>query len=138
MTAFEAAINKSVEEGDIDLILPPLLETTFFMVCDKELADGEQDIILVESQDEGQLCITVAEDRAHLEPLLENNPDVVFTEIKGDELLAIVRDEHEILVLFGEGGYYITRDQIEWWYEELHEDEEGEDEESDEDDGEDE
>ncbi len=127
MTAFEAAINKSVEEGDIDLILPPLLETTFFMVCDKELSDGEQDIILVESQDEGQLCITVAEDRAALEPLLENNPDVAFTEIKGDELLAIVRDEHEILVLFGEGGYYITRDQIDWWYEEMH-DEEGDEE----------
>ncbi len=126
MTAFEAAINKSVEEGDIDLILPPLLETTFYMVCDKEMADGEQDIILVESQDEGQLCITVAEDRAALEPLLENNPDVAFTEIKGDELLAIVRDEHEILVLFGEGGYYITRDQIDWWYEEMH-DEDDED-----------
>lgn len=133
MTAFESAVNKSVEEGDIDLILPPLLETTFYMVCDKELDDGEQDIILVESQDEGQLCITVAESRATLEPLLENNPDVVFTEIKGDELLAIVRDEHEILVLFGEGGYYITRDQIEWWYEEMHdngeEDAEGDDEE---------
>ena len=127
MTAFEAAINKSVEEGDIDLILPPLLETTFYMVCDKEMADGEQDIILVESQDEGQLCITVAEDRAALEPLLENNPDVAFTEIKGDELLAIVRDEHEILVLFGEGGYYITRDQIDWWYEEMHDDEDAED-----------
>lgn len=134
MTAFETAVNKSVEEGDIDLILPPLLETTFYMVCDKELDDGEQDIILVESQDEDQLCITVAEDRATLAPVLENNPDVVFTEIKGDELLAIVRDEHEILVLFGEGGYYITRDQIEWWYEEMHEDadEDGSEEDSDE------
>ncbi len=131
MTAFEAAINKSVEEGDIDLILPPLLETTFYMVCDKEMDDGEQDIILVESQDEDQLCITVAEDRATLAPVLENNPDVVFTEIKGDELLAIVRDEHEILVLFGEGGYYITRDQIDWWYEEMHE--EGDEEDADDD-----
>lgn len=127
MSEFEDALNKSVAENDIDLILSPLLETTFYMVCDKEMDDGEQDIILVESQDEGQLCITVAENPSWLEPVLKNNPDVVFTEIKGDELLAIVRDEHEILVLIGEGGYYITRDQIEWWNDETEESEESED-----------
>lgn len=122
MSAFQDAVKKSVEEGDIDLMLPLLLETSFFMVCDKELEDGDQDIILVASQDPEQLCITVAEDVSILEPVLAHNPDFAFSEIKGDELLGLVRDEHEILVLFEDGGYYITRDQIEYWYEEMHED----------------
>lgn len=122
MSAFQDAVKKSVEEGDIDLMLPLLLETRFFMVCDKELEDGDQDIILVASQDPEQLCITVAEDVSILEPVLAHNPDFAFSEIKGDELLGLVRDEHEILVLFEDGGYYITRDQIEYWYEEMHED----------------
>lgn len=122
MSAFQDAVKKSVEEGDIDLMLPLLLETKFFMVCDKELEDGDQDIILVASHDPDQLCITVAEDVSVLEPVLAHNPDFAFSEIKGDELLGLVRDEHEILVLFDDGGYYITRDQIEYWYEEMHED----------------
>jgi|JI10StandDraft_1071094.scaffolds.fasta_scaffold216757_1 hypothetical protein len=125
MSELQNAIKQSIEEGDIDLMLPVLLESTLFMVCDKEMEDGEQDIMLTPSQDPGQLCITVAEDAGILAPIKTNNPDFVFVEIKGDELLGLVRDELEIMVLFDDGGYCISRDQIEWWYSEMHMDAEG-------------
>lgn len=125
MSEFKNALKKSIEQGDIDLMLPALLASTFFMVCDKEMDDGEQDIMLTQSQDPDQLCITVAEDAEILAPIKTRNPDFVFVEIKGDELLGLVRDELEIMVLFDDGGYCISRDQIEWWYSEMHADAEG-------------
>ncbi len=125
MSEFKNALKKSIGQGDIDLMLPALLASTFFMVCDQEMDDGEQDIMLTQSQDPDQLCITVAEDAEILAPIKTRNPDFVFVEIKGDELLGLVRDELEIMVLFDDGGYCISRDQIEWWYSEMHADAEG-------------
>lgn len=125
MSELKDAIKQSIDKDDIDLMLPALLEARFFMVCDKEMEDGEQDIMLTQSQDPGQLCITVAEDAEILGPIKTRNPDFVFVEIRGDELLGLVRDELEIMVLFDDGGYCISRDQIEWWYSEMHIDSDG-------------
>lgn len=129
MSEFQDIVKKAAESDDIDLMLPKLLETTFFVVCGKDEGDEEgQDIILVESEDSEELCITAAEDVALLAPLKDMDPDLEFVEMKGDELLGMVREEHEIIIYFDDGAYLISRDQIEWWYEELHEDEDGEEE----------
>jgi hypothetical protein len=138
MSEFQDIVKQAAESDDIDVMLPKLLETTFYVVCGKDEGDEEgQDIILVESEDSEELCITAAEDVSLLAPLKEMDPDLEFVEMKGDELLGLVRDDHEIIIYFDDGAYLISRDQIEWWYEELHEDEDGEegDEEYDEEEG---
>ncbi|HEY0901394.1 MAG TPA: hypothetical protein VGD95_04660 [Micavibrio sp.] len=130
MSEFQDIVKQAAESDDIDLMLPKLLETKFYVVCGKDEGDEDgQDVILVESEDSEELCITAAEDVSLLAPIKEMDPDLEFVEMQGDELLGMVRDEHEIIIYFDDGAYLISRDQIEWWYEELHddEDEEGDD-----------
>lgn len=116
MTELEAIISQSIFENNVDLMLPKLLETTFFMVCHRADEAAELEIYLEPSQTSDQLCITVSEDMALLEGLREGNPKIVIAEICGDQLLGMVEEAHEIMIVFEDGVYGIARGHIDWWY----------------------
>ena len=116
MSGLEVIITEAVKQNNVDLMLPEILKTKFFMVCYRENETADPEIFMAPSLSPDQLCITVSEDPALLESIEEENEKIVLAEIDGDQLLGIVAEEHEIVIVFSEGSYCIPRDHIEWWY----------------------
>ncbi len=116
MSELQAAILQSIKQNNVDLMLPVILKTNFFMVCHRKDETADPEIFLAPSTSAGQLCVTVAEDAALLEYIEEESPNIVLAEINGDQLLGIVAEANEIMIMFEEGGYCIPRGHIEWWY----------------------
>jgi|GEM_PF-6993286 len=116
MSELETIIGHAIRENNVDLMLPKILETTFYMVCERESEDAAPEIYLVPSQNPDQLCISVSEDADLLEDFLESNPRIVLAEISGDQLLGLVEEKHEIMIMFKDGLYCLSRAHIDWWY----------------------
>ncbi len=118
MTPLQNALERSMEEGNIDLFLPEFLGTNFLVVCGFDPEQTDPPIFLTESPNEsGLLCITVAESQNALADL-DDIPHLVFKYLTGESLINLVRINHEIAVKFNDGQMYcISRDILEWWLE---------------------
>ena len=111
--SLKAAFARSRESGNIDVVLPALRGSHLFVIVGELKPAGEHpEFFLTPSPQPGRMCVTVSESESHL-------ADVQWPKqpISGASLLSILPPSIEIVVIYGDGGDYLTREQLAWFRE---------------------
>jgi len=105
------AFEQSRTNRDIDLVLPVLKAATLYVVVGSQTQPGRKpEWFITPSPTKGRTCITVSENEATLAGIKWPK-----TKLTGAELLDLLPREMEIVILYGDGGDYINREQLEWY-----------------------
>jgi hypothetical protein len=102
------AFAKSRAENNIDVILPVLRKSRLFVVTGGQ--SETQDYFLTSSPTSGRFCVTVAEQIEYLHRISWPK-----TEVTGEHLLRKLPANIEIVVVYPDGGDYITREHLQWY-----------------------
>ncbi len=87
------------------------------MLARRIFPEGPLEPVLGRAPQPGRLCVTVSESKDCIARLGE----VETIEITGEKLLKKLAVGHEIVVVYEDGGDYMTREQLAW-YRQLMED----------------
>ena len=110
MTPLKAAFERARLAQNIDLVLPVLRTAELYVVVAKDPATGEELFFLTPSPNKERMAVTVSESP---EPLQKVSwPKRRMT---GAQLLAELQPGQEIVIVYGDGGDYVTREQLEWF-----------------------
>lgn len=113
MTCLKEAFQQAREQQNIDLILPVLVRSELYVIV-AETTPGDFDFVYTRSPQPDRFCVTVAENEAIL-------ASVKWPKLKisGEQLIFNLRDSDEILITYQEGGDYITKEQLQWFRQQL-------------------
>lgn len=114
MTALGQTIRQALDQDNIDLILPALLEAAVYVLA-AEAADGGEDFLLVPSPD-NKPCLTAATDAGLLGPALDAAPENLLVQMEGIDLLGLAEEDYEIMLVFQGGSHCLTRAVIDRWF----------------------
>ncbi|WP_148040987.1 hypothetical protein [Montanilutibacter psychrotolerans] len=106
------AFQRSREQRNIDLVWAVLRETKLFVVvaADPSTTDQKECYFLTKSPNPDRWCVTVSERHDALDKVPWPKK-----EISGQELMRDIEPAIEIVVVYPDGGDYITREQLEWY-----------------------
>jgi len=104
----KAAFQQSRAQRNIDLVLPVFLKSRLFIVTGGKTAS--QDYFLVSSPNKDRFCVTVSENVDNLQKI--NWPKV---EVTGEQLIKSLPAGIEIVVVYKDGGDYVTREHLQWY-----------------------
>jgi hypothetical protein len=111
MNTLKDAFKLSRAESNIDVVLPVLKAATLHLiVAETPENGGKADFIRTKSPNRERWCVTAAEDPQTLKSLPWPK-----RQMTGAELLAELPPDVEIVVAYGDGGDYLTREQLEWF-----------------------
>ena len=111
MSPLKSAFERSRAERNIDLILPVLKAASLHVVVGSEPKPGQPpEWFLTESPAKGRFCVTASETVAALARV--PRPKL---QISGAQLLAALPPGIEVLIVYADGGDYITREQLSWY-----------------------
>lgn len=108
----KVAFEQSRAFGNIDLILPTLLAAKLYVVVHegKEANPSPQDYYLVSSPNKERMCVTVSERLDNLEKIKQ--PKVITS---GLDLLKYLPPDIEIVLVYKDGGDYLSKEQLNWY-----------------------
>lgn len=105
------AFEQARANRNIDLVLPVLRAATLYVVVGSEFQPGQKpEWFITPSPTKGRTCVTVSENEATLARIRWPK-----TSLTGAELLDVLPHGIEIVIVYGEGGDYINREQLEWF-----------------------
>lgn len=103
------------QSSNIDYILPVFLESTLY-VAGKKIPNQDSPVFFMQrSPTPDRLCITVSEDEKTLSKI--ENIDVIKSD--GRALISELGEAYEIVVVYSEGGDYLSREQLSYFREVL-------------------
>jgi fimbrial chaperone protein len=102
---------QSRAEKNIDLVLPALEAATLYVVVGSQKPEGEKpEWFLTPSPTKGRFCVTASESEAALARI-----KLPKQKLTGAQLLDALPFGIEIAVVYGDGGDYLTREQLAWY-----------------------
>jgi fimbrial chaperone protein len=107
-SALKLAFQKSRAEKNIDIVLPVFLKARLFIVTGGQAAT--KDYFLVPSPNKERFCVTVSENVDNLK-----NIEWPKVEATGEQLIKSLPPGVEIVVVYKDGGDYITREHLQWY-----------------------
>jgi fimbrial chaperone protein len=111
MSPLQIAFQQSRVQRNIDLVLPTLKATTLHVVVGSEPREGQKpEWFLTESPTKSRFCVTVSDVEATLAKV--PRPKV---RISGAQLLEALPVGIEIVIVYADGGDYITREHLAWY-----------------------
>lgn len=113
MSLLKKAFEKVREEGNIDIVLPVLLDSELHVIV-AETEPNEFSYFYTRSPQPDRFCVTVAEEESTLS-------EVKWPKLKtsGKELLQNLPEGIEIIITYKDGGDYITREHLEWYRQQM-------------------
>ena len=111
VSPLQTAFQQSRAQRNIDLVLPTLKATTLYVVVGSEPKEGQKpEWFLTESPTKGRFCVTASE----IESALTRVPSPKLR-VSGAQLLKALPVGIEIMIVYGNGGDFITREQLAWY-----------------------
>ena len=107
-SSLKAAFQRSREQDNIEAVWPTLKAATLYVVIAEDQT-GEH-WFLTRSPNPERFCVTVAERLDSLAKVQWPKKEVL-----GRDLVAAIAPAHEIIVVYSDGGDYITREQLAWF-----------------------
>ncbi|MEZ8827059.1 hypothetical protein AB6E04_22180 [Vibrio amylolyticus] len=101
------------EHNNIDLVLPVLLKANLHVIV-AETEPGKFDYIYTSSPNPERYCVTVSENEEVLESIKWPK-----RKLTGLQLLQELHENIEIVVIYEDGGDYITQEHLEWYRQQL-------------------
>lgn len=109
--SLKAAFARARESGNIEDVLPALRASDLFVIVGDLKPVGEHpEFFLTPSPQRDRMCVTVSESETHLAGIQWPKQP-----ISGASLLSILPPGIEVVVLYGDGGDYLTREQLAWF-----------------------
>ena len=111
MSSLKLAFQQARAQRNIDLVLPVLKAATLYVVVGSQPEPGvTPEWFLTESPTKGRYCVTASETEGAL-------ARVQWPKLKlsGAQLLESLTPGIEILIVYPEGGDYLTREQLDWY-----------------------
>lgn len=109
--SLKAAFALSRDSKNIDVILPALRASQLFVVVGElRPADSLPEFFLTPSPQRDRMCVTVSESRASLDRI-----QWLKQQISGGDLLTVLPAGIEIVIVYGDGGDYLTQGQLAWF-----------------------
>jgi hypothetical protein len=114
VTALKKAFELARAEGNIDVVVDPLLAADLYVVG-KEFPDSAKpQFYAVPSPAPNRICVTASESSEALAGL----PDVVLMQMTGRELLDSLEPFLELMIVYDNGGgEYLSREHLDWFRE---------------------
>jgi fimbrial chaperone protein len=111
VSSLQTAFQQSRAQQNIDLVLPTLKATTLYVVVGSEPKEGQKpEWFLTESPTKGRFCVTASE----IEAALARVPWPKLR-VSGAQLLEALPVGIEIMIVYGNGGDYLTREHLAWY-----------------------
>ena len=110
VTSLKDAFQRARIAQNIDLVLPVLRTAELYVVVAADPASGEESFFLTPSPKEGRMAVTVSESLEALQKV--QWPKRKMT---GAQLLSELQPGQEIVIVYPDGGDYVTREQLEWF-----------------------
>jgi hypothetical protein len=110
MTPLKAAFERARLAQNIDLVLPALRTAELYVVVAKDPASGEELFFLTPSPKKDRMAVTVSESLDSLQKISWPK-----RKITGAQLLSELQPGQEIVIVYPDGGDYVTREQLEWF-----------------------
>ena len=111
VSPLQIAFQQARAQRNIDLVLPTLKATTLYVVVGSETKEGQRpEWFLTPSPTKGRFCVTASEIEAALAKI--KWPKL---RVSGAQLLETLPVGIEIVIVYGNGGDYITREQLAWY-----------------------
>jgi fimbrial chaperone protein len=111
MSPLKLAFQQSRAQRNIDLVLPVLKAAALYVVVGAEPKAGvAPEWFLTESPTKGRYCVTASETEAALAKIPW--PKV---KLSGARLLEALPHGIEVMIVYPDGGDYITREQLNWY-----------------------
>jgi fimbrial chaperone protein len=111
VSPLQLAFHQSRAQRNIDLVLPTLKATTLYVVVGSEPKDDQKpEWFLTESPTKGRFCVTASE----IEAALGRVPWPKIR-VSGAQLLEALPVGIEILIVYSDGGDYVTREHLAWY-----------------------
>jgi len=107
-SGLKEAFQRSREGSNIDLVWPTLKAATLYLVVAED--QGGEHWFLTKSPDPERFCVTVAEQPEHLSTIPWPTKQIL-----GRDLVFALPPVHEIVVIYPDGGDYVTREQLAWY-----------------------
>jgi len=105
------AFQQARAERNIDLVLPALKTATLYVVVGSQPAHGQApEWFLTESPTKGRYCVTASETEAALAGV--PRPKL---RISGARLLETLPPGIEVILVYPDGGDYVTREHPDWY-----------------------
>ena len=112
MTPLKQAFENSRMEDNIDVILPILLGAKLFVVGKVNRQETDSEFLLTKSPKPERFCVTVSESSDNFESI-QDNMDVI--QMTGEVLLKKLNPAYEIVIVYNDGGDYLTQEQLAWF-----------------------
>lgn len=108
VSALKLAFQQARVEKNIDLVLPAFLKAHFYIVTGGQV--GTNDYFLVRSPNKERFCVTVSEN-------IENLSNISWPkiEVSGEKLIKELPPGIEIVIVYKDGGDYISREHLQWY-----------------------
>jgi hypothetical protein len=111
MSPLKPAFQQARAERNIDLVLPLLKAATLYVVVGAQAKPGEKpEWFLTPSPTKDRLCVTVSETEAALAKIKWPKH-----KLSGAQLLEALPRGIEIVIVYGDGADYITREHLAWY-----------------------
>jgi fimbrial chaperone protein len=112
----KSAFAQARAASNIDLITPVFLGASLFVVGKAIPGEATPAFYLTKSRDPRRLCVTVSESAQWLSSL----KDVTLIGFTGRDLLNSIAAEQEVIVVYDQGGDYLSAEQLAWMREHPH------------------
>ena len=110
-TPLKLAFQRARATGNIEEVFPALKSATLYVVAGSSGPPNEaHDLFITKSPKNGRMCVTVSESESYLAKV--SWPKRV---ISGEHLLRHLPKAMEIIVVYPDGGDYVTQEQMEWF-----------------------
>jgi fimbrial chaperone protein len=111
VSPLKLAFQQSRAQRNIDLVLPVLRTTTLYVAVGSEPLQGQRpEWFLTESPTKGRFCVTASE----TETALSKVPWPKLR-LSGVKLLEALPPAIELIIVYADGGDYITREKLDWY-----------------------
>lgn len=108
VSLLKPVFQQSRMEKNIDLVLPVFLKSRLYIVTGGK--PETKDYFLVPSPNKDRLCVTVSEDIDNLKNI--GWPKI---EVTGERLVKELPPGIEIVIVYKDGGDYISREHLQWY-----------------------
>ena len=110
MTPLKSAFERARLAQNIDLVLPALRTAELYVVVAQDPASGKELFFLTPSPKAGRMAVTVSESLDSLQKVQWPK-----RKLTGAQLMAELQPGQEIVIVYPDGGDYVTREQLEWF-----------------------
>jgi hypothetical protein len=110
LSPLKIAFSEARATSNIDLVAPVFIASRLFVIGKTTPLDRDPVFYLTKSRNLGRFCVTVSESSDRFRGLSE----ITLIKISGSELLKRMSSKQELIIVYEDGGDFLSAEQLNW------------------------